>query len=200
MDERAQEWLQWVMITSIPLRRVNTEGLPIGLASGCLVDYGGKRFLLSVQHAVDRRSNDWVIELGYDRKKGTQVYRPSAFNYVGELKLGSQAIRDIDFCYTEVPADLVSTYQNITPIGGVTYERERHVFSTDLTIAPDPSQVYGFSGQVLPARAEDALLIEMHVYPGLRYSRTEAEYHIFRLPIDHPGHEQFVGCSPSRMR
>src|SRR3546814_18916949 len=35
----------------------------------------------------------------------------------------------------------------------------------------------------------------MVVYPGLRYERTEGGYHVFQLPVQHPGHDAFQGCS-----
>jgi hypothetical protein len=37
--------------------------------------------------------------------------------------------------------------------------------------------------------------VEMNVYPGLRFIRTEGEFHIFKLPVSHPGHDHFKGCS-----
>src|SRR3546814_19908035 len=33
------------------------------------------------------------------------------------------------------------------------------------------------------------------LYPGLRYERTEGGYHVFQLPVQHPGHDAFQGCS-----
>src|SRR3546814_16654161 len=35
----------------------------------------------------------------------------------------------------------------------------------------------------------------MVVYPGLRYERTEGGYHVFQLPVQHPGHDALQGCS-----
>jgi hypothetical protein len=37
----------------------------------------------------------------------------------------------------------------------------------------------------------------MVVYPGLQYSHSEQEMHYFKLPVEHPGHEAFHGCSGS---
>src|SRR3546814_6545958 len=31
--------------------------------------------------------------------------------------------------------------------------------------------------------------------PILRYERTEGGYHVFQLPVQHPGHDAFQGCS-----
>jgi len=183
------------LVTSVPLRRLDGADAPVGVASSCLIDYAGRRFLLSVQHAVDRGSTDWVVDLGYERGKGTAIYRPKSFNYVAEIVRGSGVIRDIDFCFTEVPNDLVSIYQNATP-RGISDERPRHVFQTDLSATPDDKQVFAFAGQVKPEmHGTSALATEMNVYPGLRFLRTEGEFHVFEIPVPHPGHEQFQGCS-----
>jgi len=195
VSAQTRKWLEWVLVTSIPLRRLNPSEIPIAFASGCLIDYRGRRFLLSVQHAVDTGSNDWIVDLGYEVGKGTAYYRPRSFNYVAEIARGCGSMRYIYFCYTEVCSDLVSMYQNRTP-RGISDERPRHVFQTDLTAVPDPSQIFAFAGQVKPEK--HALLTfatEMDVYPGLRYLRTEDELQVFQLPVPHPGHEHFCGCS-----
>jgi len=195
-SEELNNWLQWVLITSVPLRRLDEADLPVGIASGCLIDYCGKRFLLSVQHAVKPTSSSWAVEVRYDRTKGTEVYRPNHFNYMGEMKLGSASIRHIDFCYTEVPVDFVSHYQHVVPSGDILAERIRHVFATGLNDTPSADEVYAFSGQVFPERIEDtALCTEMRVYPGLRYISQDDEYYVFKLPVNHPGHDHFKGCS-----
>jgi CBS domain-containing protein len=36
---------------------------------------------------------------------------------------------------------------------------------------------------------------EIRVYSGLKYLRTEGDFHIFKLPFAHPGHDHFRGCS-----
>lgn len=195
ISQRSREWLEWVLITSVPLRRLNEAEVPIGIASGCLIDYAERRFLISVQHAVDRGSEGWVIDLGYEPGKGTAIYRPRSFNYVAEMVRGSGVLREIDFCYTEVPTDVVSMYQNATP-HGVSDERPRHFFQTNLTATPDPKGIFAFSGQVKPElHGSTAITTEMNVYPELRFLRTEGEFHVFKLPVPHPGHEQFKGCS-----
>lgn len=196
MDNDTQEWLRWTLVTSIPLRRLDAQGLPIGLACGCLIDYFGRRFLLSVQHAVTKSSKDWVVLLGYDDTKQMQYFRPSSFNFVGEMTRGASSIRDIDFCYTEVGTDIQPVYQYATPRAGIIDEKPCHVFASDLTRLPSPEEIYAFSGHVKPLmHGEEALVTEINVYPGLRYTHSESEYHNFRLPVPHPGHEQFRGCS-----
>lgn len=35
---RVQEWLRWVLVTSVPLRRLDVMDIPVGIASACLID------------------------------------------------------------------------------------------------------------------------------------------------------------------
>ena len=42
-----------------------------------------------------------------------------------------------------------------------------------------------------------AFVSEMVIYPGLTYSHSEREIHHFKLPVAHPGHDAFHGCSGS---
>ena len=73
-----------------------------------------------------------------------------------------------------------------------------HVFDTDTIDKPNLNQIYGFSGRVRTERPENnAFVSDMVVYPGLEYLHTESEIHHFKLPVPHPGHDAFQGCSGS---
>lgn len=150
---------------------------------------------MSVFHATKREGN-WGIEIKYEGQKGTQIYRPGGFHYLGEMTPGCSKIREIDFSYTEVAADLCSFFQEITPKGEILSEHPRGIFSPQFDIVPSTEETYGFSGQVLPEmHGSDTLATEHRVYPGLKYQGTENGYHSFKLPVPHPGHEHFQGCS-----
>jgi hypothetical protein len=194
--EEIQKWLEWVLITSIPLRRIGGDGAPIGIASGCLADYRGRRFLLSVSHAVKMGSADWVIELGAEAKGGTEIYRPANFLYLGEITRGEGKFTQVDYCYAEVRADLESTFQHMTPRGPQSDRIPRCIFDLDALGEPDVNELYGFSGQVHPEmHGTIALVTQPTVYPGLRYTKSDGPFHEFKLPVPHPGHAAFSGCS-----
>jgi hypothetical protein len=179
------------------LRKLDSEKLPVGMASGCIIDYLGRRLVLSVFHATGK-SGRWAIELRYDKdKRLTELYYPGAFNFLGEMILEIPKINEVDFSYTEVPTDLVSYFQHVTLDGKCLIERERHVFKPDFNVSPSLDKVYGFSGQVKGQFDEglNALVVEHRTYPGLKYSHTERGYHYFKLPVEHPGHDHFKGCS-----
>lgn len=190
-----QAWLNRILLSSVPLRKVNGEMLPVGIASGCLIDYLGTRIALSVFHATKREGN-WAIEVKFEPGKGTQLYRPGGFHYLGLMKLGSANIDEVDFSYREVSSGLISYFQEISASGQILSEQAREVFQPDFAIQPTANETYGFSGQVMPEmHGTNALVTEMHVYPGLKFIGTEDSYHVFKLPVPHPGHDHFQGCS-----
>lgn len=193
-----KKWLEFAQASSIPLRCLNSADLPLlGLASGCMIDYLGKRLLLSVFHAVSKPGK-WAIELRFDKEKQrTELYYPGAFNFLAEMTLGMPAVNDVDFAYVELPGDIESTYQHLTPRGECLAERKRPIFSPTFQVLPSKQEMYAFSGQIKPefVTGLNAMVTEHQTYPGLQYDRTEGDYHYFRLPVPHPGHECFRGCS-----
>jgi hypothetical protein len=193
-DEERQEWMEWVQITSIPLHREDEAGAVVAGAIGCLIDYRGRRFLLSAHHAM--QGERWFIVIGFDATAGQfEVYRPSAIVRVAETEKNWVNFRDLDFCFAEIANDVTSIFEHRTPFGVFSEARPRHVFQTDLTTVPNPESTYAFSGQIEGER-HGPDWVSVHVtYPGLKYLRTERELHVFSLPVPHPGHVAFKGCS-----
>lgn len=52
-------------VSSVPLAKLNDANLPEGFASGCLMDYYGRRLLLTVAHAA-REGPPLALALGWD--------------------------------------------------------------------------------------------------------------------------------------
>ena len=195
MNYNLDKWHNRILLSSIPLRKINDELLPVGIASGCLIDYLDTRIVLSVFHAT-RRDDNWALEVKYEHGKGTQLYRPGGFHHLGEMKLGIAKISEIDFSYREVSSDLETYFQEISPSGAIGTERVREVFKPDFSVQPNTNEVYGFAGQVMPEmHGTSALVTETQVCHGLKFIGTESDYHVFELPFPHPGHERFRGCS-----
>ena len=195
LSRRSRDWLRWVLITSVPMRHLDELGKPLGIASGCLVLCAGRKFILSARHAAPPESKGWAIELGYDPKNGTEMYWPKSFSYMAEMKKGSGILDEVDFCFAEVAVDVESTYAHRTPYS-VSDVRPRHIFRIEDFVEPSPTGIYAFAGEVKPEmHGPDAIATEMNVYPNLRFLHSGGAYHVFQLPVDHPGHESFRGCS-----
>lgn len=192
-------WLQWMLTTSVPLMRLDRDGNVIKQASGTMLDFEGGRFVISVAHAVPKETDGWAIEIGLDPRKGTEVYHVNTFVYPGEFTRSTTTFRELDLCIARVASDVKPWYEFRTP-QGLFDKRIRNIFSAADFASPDADSTYAFSGRVKPERhGEDTFVSEMNVYPGLKFAQTNAEIHEFRLPVPHPGHEAFCGCSGAPM-
>ena len=90
---------------------------------------------------------------------------------------------------------LISGPAHRTPFA-VSDVRPRSVFGVDDLIAPTALSVCAFAGEVKPEQhTADSIATEMNVYPGLKWDGTDGPYHSFQLPVPHPGHSAFRGCS-----
>lgn len=190
-----RKWLNWVLITSHPIRRVDENENLLAIGSATLIDYNSRRFLLTVQHNIPLGSNDWVIDLGRISEHGSEIYKPNSFYYLAEYTRSTGDVKGIDFCFAEISCDINSTYQHRTPWTS-SAARNRHVFQTDLNTVPSIEQTYAFAGEIQPEKhAPSSYAMTMTVNPGLKYLKTEGEMQIFKLPVPHPGHDAFRGCS-----
>ena len=151
ISKRSQEWLRWAQVTSIPLRHIDESGQPIGFASGCLILCAGRKFILSARHAVQPESKGWAIELGFDSKKGTEMFWPKAFSYMAEMQKGSGILNHLDFCFAEVAIDVESTYAHRTP-DLVSDERARHIFGIEDFVEPNQTGTFAFAGEIKPQK------------------------------------------------
>ncbi len=189
------EWLQWVSLTSIPLYRIDEQGKPVGVASACLVNIAGRKLVLSVSHATG--TGRWIAEMRFDPALAkTLIHYFGAQLTVQHLYKSNSMHEELDFSFTEVPAGFHSMMQERNSTGVIVNERPRHEFITALQEVPCVEEVYAFTGRVHPAQLDDLTYwLQPTVYPGLKYLRTEGDYYVFKLPVDHPGHDAFKGCS-----
>src|SRR3546814_13013663 len=74
-------WLNFVKVSSLPLRRIAANGMPDSVASGCIVNYRGRKFVLSVSHATGNGDN-WAAELKHVQGCGTELSRFGNINFV----------------------------------------------------------------------------------------------------------------------
>lgn len=187
-------WLNFVKISSLPLRRIASSGLPDSVASGCIVNYHGRKFVLSVAHATGNGEN-WAAEVRHEKGRGTLLHRFGATYFLAEHNIATSTHEEVDFSYSEVQPDFESWFQVLDMSGAALSEERREEFEF-ARHEPSTDETYAFAGQVRTEIHSSQLLVsEMVVYPGLRYERTDGGYHVFRLPVPHPGHDAFQGCS-----
>ncbi len=196
-DSAAFQTRLW--LSSVQLVRVDTKDDPTGIASGALVDYRGKRLLLTAEHAT-RDQARWAIQVRYVPGNGTELYGLGAMNFLKSVSMTTKKVKTVDLAYVSVPHNIRPVRQEIDP-ASATIKRERPItiHTPSLTDVPSGAGNYGFCGMVLAEVEEhpDRTFFggEIRIYPGLKFVRTEEDFHYFALPFAHPGHEHFQGCS-----
>jgi hypothetical protein len=191
------ERLDRIMISAIPIRKLNINHNVIGNRSGCLINYHGSRFILTAAHHIEPDQR-WAAEIRANyHNHMTQVYLLGGltFLFTGNLETGE--VRQVDLAYQSVPGDLISYHQEFTVADGLTRESERPVFPLIEDVALNRRALYGFCGQANVDIAAQAgyLGLDHRFEPDLRYVRDEDDLHVFRLNHAHPGHEYYEGCS-----
>jgi V8-like Glu-specific endopeptidase len=195
--EQAFDWRDWLLLTSIPLVQIGDDDQPLVFGSGAMIDYEGRRFVVTAEHVVTLNSKGWAIVVQQHADGRLEYYRPRAFVHVGEGRRSDGSHRLLDLCVAQVAPNLETWYENRTP-RGLFDKRPHHVFEASRFMPPEPKQVYGFSGRVRTERhSPGTFASEMTVFPGLSYRQSEKEEHIFSLPVPHPGHDAFRGSSGS---
>ena len=100
VSAETMEWLHWVSLTSLPLYRLDKGEKPVGVASGCLVNIGGRKLVLSVSHATG--SGRWAAE----RRLGPSLDK-TIIHYFGKqwtvqhLDQSTSMSEELDFSFTE---------------------------------------------------------------------------------------------------
>lgn len=197
--EQGSDWRDWLLLTSIPLVHIGDGEEVLAFGSGTMLDFEGRRFLVTAGHVARIDSKGWAIVVQQHPDGRLEYYRPNAFVHIGEGRRSTSSLRLLDLCVAQVAANLETWYEFRTP-RGLFDKRPHHVFDAAALAGPEHDQIYGFSGRVrTEMHAPQTFASEMTVFPGLSYLRTEEEEYVFSLPVAHPGHEAFRGSSGSPM-
>lgn len=197
--EQGRDWRDWLLLTSIPLVQVGDREEVLAFGSGTMLDFEGRRFLVTAGHVARIGSKGWAIVVQQHADGRLEYYTPNAFVHIGEGRRSNSSLRLIDLCVAQVAADLESWYEFRTP-RGLFDRRPHHVFDAATLAVPGQDQIYGFSGRVrTEMHAPQIFASEMTVFPGLNSLKTEEEELVFSLPVFHPGHEALRGSSGSPM-
>lgn len=199
-------WTRKLLLSSVPLRQFRTPiqkqlpERPDNTATGCVVDYGGKRLLLTVEHGAARGSG-WAIELGH--REGQLFFYPlEDLRVFGKLSFNTLHMSLVDFAIASLPSRFESHSQDFDEDGNVIHEEPRLVLTPAFGERPKTSVVYGFSGyrlyELFPdhcAPRRQILQFEQRVFDHLEFVDEEEEYSIFKFPNRHPGDDEIRGCS-----
>jgi hypothetical protein len=186
--------------TSVPIRQIGQDGFPVDNASSCLIDYGGRRWILTVHHATSNLG-DWRIEMTYDEGKGLLTYSIGVMTFFKLADLSAGTVADLDMAFAPVPNDLKPYYEPRDEQAKVVKRMPRFVFKPDLHYKPSARKQYSFAGGVMPTKETHFGQLyqgtKLACYRGLKYVGEDKMFYVFKLPFQHPGHDFFRGTSGS---
>lgn len=191
------KWIELIKYSSVQLRKLDDQGVPCGFGSGCLLDFKGGRFLLTVFH-VAQKSSKWSAQIKFDDEtQKIEVLFLNEFSYLAGFSEDGKTIKDVEFSFHPVRPDFKSFYHNRNWKGETLELKERPIFTVSDIGEPNKNTLYGFSGDIKPTLFPGLNAFEtiQNIYHGLRFDRVENDVLYFKLPEDHPGHEMFQGCS-----
>jgi hypothetical protein len=196
-------------VSSVALAKLNDANLPAGFASGCLIDYHGGRLLLTVAHAA-QQGPPLALSLGWDpAKRRVKLWKLGGLNFLGRgefvagMELRVMKLKEVDFAYVDVPSNLQPRLEKIDGhTGEIVESRACSVWPAAAITEPAPGMRYGFAGHTKQSLEEHALIAddvkfcfsELRVCFPLSFVGTQDDLR-FRLPVEHPGHDYFRGCS-----
>ena len=186
-------------LSSVPLRKLNDTNIPIGFASGCLLRYKEKLFLLSVAHAT--RTGRWALELSIDNSgEGTRLYQFGTVNLLASGNLFSGRFQEVDFSYVEIHDQLVG---DLAPYLLLPDENDpsvimhipRSELKSDLSTIPNFDNTFGFCGLVRNFEKNGILRADIRLETDLKYIGNFDDMYMFRLNTEYNDSDDYRGCS-----
>lgn len=189
-----EDWIAKLILSSIPLRQLSHLRQPVGFASGCLIDYSGKRLILTVAHATGNNEN-WGIEVKATENIGTEVYQIGAMMFLTQGNVANGETKEVDFSYATVPSDLQPFFHELNERGQIITQLPREILRIDFNIVPNEEKRFGFFGQSNFSKENWLMVSESRLVLDLKYVGMKDDFYKFKLPNKHPGHSYFRGTS-----
>jgi len=195
-------WKQIIVGANVPLWKYN-NGVPIAVASACIIDYASCRFLLSIAHASIAVS-EWVLEISsafqdvngewFTKLQPVEMNFLTQFNFIPDT-FGFTEPNIVDFTYKKIPSDLES-YHVIGFYGNKRLGAYRTIFKPNFNIKPSFEKKYGFYGKIkFNGTKGRQILFEEKIEDELKYIGEKGEHLIFQLPHKYGSHANYIGCS-----
>ena len=197
------DWKQQIVLASVPLWKYNAQQFPLANASGCLIDYKGARFILSIAHA-SIAGDEWNFEVQTtktweDGTVGTLI-QPINMQFLTEFHLLENKTdftepKVVDFTYLKIKKEIESL-QIIPFSDGSAAMAKRTVFTPNFEKKPDERKRYGFYGQVRFSGVEGKRIVfENRLEDNLEYIGKQGHEYVFKLPHPYGSHKNYQGCS-----
>jgi hypothetical protein len=191
--------------------------MPVGIGSGCIIDYQNKEILLTVAHVTDVDAATCIVTEKDPVNYQSLIYSVGAMNYLAtfdmskyelqlaQLKLKHERNEEVDFGQIDFSfatlkhkADFLQKQINFNEF--TIPKGEKLLIKTTLAEVPVKDKEYGFFGRVkaLYLRGTpnaDTFETQEVVYGGMKFIRKVGNYYEFELPNVINDHADFQGTS-----
>ena len=183
-------------LATISLVQLDQERKPINHASACLVNYRDHLFVLTVAHATGNQGN-WAIEVKYVPGQGVELYRLGAMGFLQGFRIKHNKLKSqkIDFSYKLLLEPPAPRHQVLSTTGAILEDEPKYIVPSDLTLAPDASEQYGFWGLTRQTFDSHNLVAEPKLELGMKFDRTEGDRFFFKTREPYKTFKDYYGCS-----
>lgn len=197
-------------ISSVSLHALDEEHTPLSSASGCLIEYKGTQFLLTVSHAILEEGR-WGLELEYDIENRCTKYYCPEFKWLSRGKVNiakedfdcplDDLIEDpstIDFAYAVIPPDIKAVDEYFDFKKSIKYHCPKNVIQTKLLDKPQKGISYSFYGNIRTRVDKDnnVIILNPQMQLDIKYvCDYKRDYYRFQLPNIIKDKYDYKGCS-----
>ncbi len=206
--------IRTLQISSVHLTKFEKGNVTPYGGSGCLVSFGGNRFLLTVDHVLKTRESHLLIKWDPAKRETlTRQFNASAAHKIAECSLeGVREITDLDDLDMKKVDAAFFEYryehpecQDIAPTGEVFESRPCTIYLEAKLVHPREGVAYGFGGltagrlgtAMVDGRELQTRTSQFRWAYEMTFKGKFGDFYGFRLPGPHPGRGYYKGCSGS---
>ena len=197
-----------MVISSIHILMADKEHpRPVAFGSGCIIEHKERFFLVSVRHVTDIEGLTTFLETNLPSDKTTTPIQPiGGLCYFDLFKVGDASkIKEfddlimngkrLDITFAEIKTN-IELVQPETDFGAFKVnEGHKHILDTRDIAVPNAEDTYGFFGRIKQEYDGIYLKIENALKHGLKYHRTDKNFHLFLATSTITDETEYQGCS-----
>jgi len=186
-----------VQLSSVPLHCLDNENQPVSFGSGCIIEMPDCDYLFTVFHVAINKCGRWAIAREYIKGKGLEYVLLGQFTCQRIINIiKPEKTFDLEFAFTKIPFKKDYVYQEINPPNNISISKVRNKYKLQQIKLPDIKNIYGFSGHTDHIIVENfAITSKLMYHLDYKFLETREWLHVFKPPINHPGHIYYKGCS-----
>lgn len=182
---------------------------PMVFGSGCIINYKGKKFILSAEHVTNDNGYAATIELGIQEDLTSGLWSTGGFIYYDQLVVDPKVLAtereffeklemnserlDASFSSSVPPSAII---QHDWTAHGINVNRGvKKVIADSLVATPNVKESYSLCGYVDNRIQGIHLLRRPVLHQGLKYEQTIGRYHLLKAPKVIESEKEYEGCS-----